>query len=59
MDEDERIEKSAQERKTENLPDLPAAPQEAHDESGLVNRETSNVNEEAHQTSPHQRYQSY
>ena len=51
MDEGERIEKSPQERKTENLPDLPAAPQEAHDESGLVNRETSNVNEEAHQTS--------
>ena len=44
MDEDERIEKSPQERKTEDLPDLPAGPQEVHDESGLVNRETSNVN---------------
>ena len=32
---------------------------QAHKEAQLVDDETSNVNEEAHQTSPHQRYQSY
>ena len=65
MSEEEKIELSPGDGKTESLPDLPAGPEEVHDESEPVsqspvgNRETpsrqmreSNVNDEAtHQTS--------